>query len=136
MTEPDSGSDAYSLRTRAVPCEGGYVLNGTKMFVTSAPLADLALVFATVDPAKGTGGITAFLVEKDTPGLTVSRDLDKMGLRTWPMGELVLRDCRVPVESRLGQEGVGVSIFNSSMEWERSGILASHFMRKRSSVNV
>ncbi len=126
MTEPDSGSDAYSLRTRAVRSNGGYVLNGAKMFVSSAPMADLVLVFATVDPAKGIGGITAFLVDKGTPGFTVSRDLDKMGLRTSPMGEVILRDCFVPAENRLGPEGAGVSIFNGSMEWERSGILASH----------
>lgn len=126
MTEPDSGSDAYSLRTRAECRDGGYVLNGSKMFVTNAPLADLALVFATVDPAKGIGGITAFLVEKERPGFSVSRDLDKMGLRTSPMGEVILQDCYVPKENRLGPEGAGVNIFNSSMEWERSCILASH----------
>jgi alkylation response protein AidB-like acyl-CoA dehydrogenase len=126
MSEPDSGSDAYSLRTRAARVEGGYVLNGTKMFVTNAPIADLALVFATVDPAKGLGGITAFLVEKGTPGFSVSRDLEKMGLRTSPMGELILEDCFLPAESRLGPEGAGSSLFNDSMEWERSCILGSH----------
>jgi hypothetical protein len=126
MTEPDSGSDAYSLRTSAVRRENGYVLNGTKIFVTGAPVADLAVVFATVDPAKGIGGIVAFLVEKGTPGFRVSRHMEKMGLRTSPMGELILDDCYVPAENRLGPEGAGVSIFNSSMEWERSCILASH----------
>ena len=84
MTEPDSGSDAYSLRTRAERQDGGYVLNGTKTLVTSAPLADVAVVFATIDPAKKIGGITAFLVEKSTPGFSLSRDIDKMGLRTAP----------------------------------------------------
>jgi alkylation response protein AidB-like acyl-CoA dehydrogenase len=126
MTEPDSGSDAYSLRTRAERCDGGYLLNGTKMFVTNAPVADLAVVFATVDPAKGKWGVTAFIVEKGIPGFDVSRDIDKMGLRTASMGELILQDCFVPVENRLGPEGAGVSIFSSSMEWERSCILASH----------
>ncbi len=125
MTEPDAGSDAYSLRTRAERTTGGYILNGSKMFVTSAPVASLALVFATVDPNKGRWGLTAFLIEKGTPGFTVSRDLDKMGLRTAPMGEIVLQDCFVPSENRLGAEGAGASIFNSSMEWERSCILAS-----------
>ena len=126
MSEPDSGSDAYSLRTRAERVQNGYLLNGTKMFVTNAPFADLALVFATVDPAKGRGGITAFLVERGTLGFTVSRSIEKMGLRTSPMGELILQDCFLPEECRLGPEGAGVSIFNSSMEWERSSILASH----------
>ncbi len=126
MSEPDSGSDAYSLRTRAERLEDGYLLNGSKMFVTNAPVCDMALVFATVDPAKGLGGITGFLVDVETPGFTVSRDIDKMGLRTSPMGELILQDCFVPLESRLGREGAGTSIFNSSMEWERSCILGSH----------
>ncbi len=126
MSEPDSGSDAYSLRCRAKRVSEGYVLNGTKMFVTNAPVADMALVFATVDPAKGMGGVTAFLVDRGTAGFKVSRSIEKMGLRTSPMGELILEDCVVSVESRLGQEGAGSSIFNSSMEWERSCILGSY----------
>lgn len=126
MTEPDSGSDAYSLRTRAEKCRDGYVLNGSKMFVTSAPVADIAVVFATTNPELGRWGITAFLIEKGTPGFSVSHDLEKMGLRTSPMGELILQDCYIPAENRLGPEGAGVSLFNSSMEWERSCILGSH----------
>ncbi len=126
MSEPDSGSDAYSLHTRAERISEGYLLNGTKMFVTNAPVADVSLVFATVNPAKGRGGVTAFLVDKGKPGFKVSRNIEKMGLRTSPMGELILEDCVVPVEGRLGSEGAGSSIFNSSMEWERSCILGSH----------
>lgn len=126
MSEPDSGSDAYSLRTRAERRDGGYVLNGTKMFVTNAPVADLAVVFATVDPAKKMWGITAFVVEKGTPGFSVSRHIDKMGLRTAPMGELIFEDCFIPEENRLGPEGAGSRIFNDSMEWERACILGSH----------
>jgi len=126
MSEPDSGSDAFSLRSRAVRENGGYVLNGTKTFVTNAPIADMALVFATVDPAKGMWGVTGFLVEKGTPGFTITRDIEKMGLRTSPMSELVFEDCHVPEENRLGAEGLGSKIFDSSMEWERSCILASH----------
>lgn len=125
MTEPDSGSDAYSLRTRAERVDGGYRLNGTKMFVTNAPIADVAVVFATVDPTKGQWGITAFIVEKGTPGFTVSKDIEKMGLRTAPLGELILDNCLIPEENRLGPEGAGASVFGSSMEWERSCILAS-----------
>jgi len=126
MTEPDTGSDAYNLRARADKRDGGYVLNGTKMFVTNAPVADLALVFATVDASKGMWGITAFVVEKGAPGFTISRNIDKMGLRTSPMGELILQDCFIPEENRIGPEGAGAGIFNSSMEWERSCILASN----------
>lgn len=126
MSEPDSGSDAYSLRTRAERVDGGYVLNGSKMFVTNAPASDLAVIFATVNPAKGRWGITAFLVEKGTPGFSVGGNIEKMGLRTAPVGELVLQDCFIPEQNRLGPEGAGVSIFNNSMEWERSCILANH----------
>jgi alkylation response protein AidB-like acyl-CoA dehydrogenase len=126
MSEPDSGSDAYSLRTRARPVDGGYVLNGSKMFVTNAPIAGLTLVFATIDPERRLGGITAFLVETGTPGFSVGRDLEKMGLRTSPMAEVILEDCFVPLDHRLGREGAGSSIFNDSMEWERSCILGSH----------
>jgi hypothetical protein len=126
MTEPDSGSDAYSLRMRADRRGEGYVLNGTKSLVTNAPVADLAVIFATVDAAKGIGGVTAFLVDKGTPGFSVGQDVAKMGLRTAPMSELIFEDCYVPAENRLGSEGAGVSVFHSSMEWERSCILASH----------
>jgi alkylation response protein AidB-like acyl-CoA dehydrogenase len=125
MTEPDSGSDAFSMRTRAERQGDYYVLNGTKLYITNAPVADVVLVFAA-DPGKPRlAGISAFLVEKGTPGFTVSRSMEKMGLRTSPMGEIVLDDCLVPAASRLGPEGAGVAIFNSSMTWERSCILAS-----------
>jgi alkylation response protein AidB-like acyl-CoA dehydrogenase len=101
------------------------VLNGTKLYITNAPVADVVLVFAAHPGQPRLAGISAFLVEKGTPGFTVSRSLDKMGLRTSPMGEIVLEDCRVPVANRLGPQGAGMAIFNSSMAWERSCILAS-----------
>ena len=125
ISEPDSGSDAYSLRTRATKVEGGYLLNGTKMFITNASVADVVLVFATVNPDVGRWGVTAFLVDKETAGFSVGRDLDKMGLRTSPMSEVILQDCFVPEDNRLGPEGAGVAIHSSCMVWERSGILAS-----------
>ena len=125
MTEPDSGSDAYSLRTRADKVDGGWVLNGTKMFVTNAPIADVAVVFATIDPSKGRSGITGFIVEKGMPGFSISGHIDKMGLRTSPMAEIILQNCFVPDENRLGPIGAGTSIFTNSMGWERSSILGS-----------
>lgn len=125
MTEPDSGSDAYSLRTRADKVDGGWMLNGTKMFVTNAPIADVAVVFATVDPAKGRSGITGFILEKGMSGFSISRHIDKMGLRTSPMAEIILQNCYVPEENRLGPIGAGTSIFTNSMGWERSSILGS-----------
>jgi alkylation response protein AidB-like acyl-CoA dehydrogenase len=126
MSEPDSGSDAFSLRARARRVDGGYLINGTKTFVTNAPIADMAIVFASTDPDKGRWGISAFIMDRSTPGLETSRPFDKMGLRTSPMGELILQDCFVPEASLLGAEGMGVKVFSSSMEWERACILASH----------
>ncbi len=125
MSEPDSGSDAFGLRTRAERRGDGYVLNGSKMFVTNAPVGDVFLVFATVDKAKGLWGITAFLIDKGTKGLSVGNPIQKLGLKTSPMGEVVLEDCEVPAENRLGKEGLGATIFNHSMGWERACILAS-----------
>jgi len=125
MTESDSGSDAFSLRTRAQKQDNGYVLNGTKTMTTFAPLADFVVVFATVDHKLSKWGVTVFVVDKDTPGFRVSRSIDKMGLRTVPMGELIFEDCFIPEAQRIGPEGAGASIFNSAQEWERSIILAS-----------
>jgi alkylation response protein AidB-like acyl-CoA dehydrogenase len=125
MTEPDSGSDAYGMRTRVERDGDYYVLNGTKLYITNAPVSDVVLVFAVHPDKSKMAGISAFLVEKGTPGFSVTRGLDKMGLRTSPMGEVVLDGCRIPAENRLGAEGAGMAIFNSSMTWERSCILAS-----------
>jgi alkylation response protein AidB-like acyl-CoA dehydrogenase len=124
MTEPDSGSDAFALRMTAEPRGGGYVLNGTKTFVSNADAADVFLIFANVGAAMDPLGITGFLLDRDTAGLRVSRPIEKMGLRTCSLGEVALEDCRVSSENRLGREGRGGQIFNDSMEWERSCILA------------
>ncbi len=126
MTEPMSGSDAFSLKSRAERKGDRYVINGSKTFITNVQIADVLIVFANLDPAKGASGITGFIVEKGTPGLTVSKKLHKMGLRTSPMAELALVDCEVPAENVLGKEGAGTAIFTASMEWERICILASH----------
>jgi alkylation response protein AidB-like acyl-CoA dehydrogenase len=126
MSEPDSGSDAFGLRTRAERRANGYVLNGTKTFVTNAPECDVALVFATIDPNRKSLGVTGFLIERGTPGFTISPHIDKMGLRTSHMSELILDDCFLPEENRLGKEGLGSRIFSDSMEWERACILGSH----------
>jgi alkylation response protein AidB-like acyl-CoA dehydrogenase len=125
MTEPDSGSDAFSLRTSAELRGDYYILNGRKTFVTNGPVADVFVVFATIDRRKRFMGVTGFILEKDFPGFQVSKEIEKMGLKTSPMGDLIFEDCKVPIENRLGKEGAGASIFNDSMEWERSGILAS-----------
>ena len=125
MSEPDSGSDAFKLRTRAEKRGDVYVLNGTKTFVTNAPIADLFVIFATMDPSQGMWGVTAFLAEKGTKGLTVGKPIEKMGLTTSPMAEVILEDCAIPATNLLGREGQGVPVFSHSMGWERSCILAS-----------
>ncbi len=125
MSEPGSGSDAFSLATTARRDGDSYVLQGSKTFVTNAPIADVFLIFATVDSSKGFAGICAFLVERDSPGLTVAKPLHKMGLRSSPMAEVFLDECRVPAGAMLGKQGAGMSIFNTGMERERSLILAS-----------
>lgn len=124
-TEPDAGSDIFSMRTSAVREENTYVLNGSKTFVTNAPVADLFVAYATLNPSLGPLGITAFIIERDTPGLVISREFDKLGLRTSPMAGVVFENCRIPLEQRLGREGHGVEIFECSMEWERGCILAN-----------
>jgi len=125
MTEPESGSDAFGLQTKAVRSGDRYVLNGSKTFVTNGPEADLYVAFATVNQRRGMWGVTAFIIERDTKGLSVSKKIEKMGLTTSPMGEVIFEDCEVPVENVLGREGQGAAIFNHSMGWERSCILAS-----------
>lgn len=126
MTEKESGSDAFSLLTRAEKVDGGYVLNGEKRYVGLAPVADIALVFARTDESAGQWGISAFIVERNFPGFESLTVDSKMGLRTNPFGNIRLTDCFVPEENRLGPEGSGVSIFVQSMDWERGFIFASH----------
>lgn len=125
MSEPDSGSDAFALRTTAVEDGDRYVLNGSKTYITNAPIADVFVIFASTDPSKGAFGLSAFLVERNAPGLNVGAPFHKMGLRTSPMSELVMTDCEVPAENLLGNAGNGMAIFNHSMDWERGCILAS-----------
>jgi alkylation response protein AidB-like acyl-CoA dehydrogenase len=125
MTEADSGSDVYSLRTSAEKKKDYYLLNGSKTFVTNAPIADIFIVYAATGLTKGFFGLSCFLIEKDTNGLSVGNNLEKMGLRTSPMSDLGFKDCKVPVSNMLGQEGAGGILFSSSMEWERGLILAN-----------
>jgi len=125
MTEPGSGSDAYALRATAVKKGDRYVLNGSKVFVTNGPVADVLVVFARTDKDKSAAGISAFLVDRWTPGLTIGQRLEKMGLRTSPTCELSIDDCEVPEGSRLGREGAGPALLTHAMTWERGSILAS-----------
>jgi alkylation response protein AidB-like acyl-CoA dehydrogenase len=107
LSEPDSGSDAASIRTRAVREGDEYVINGTKMFITNGPFCDFVVLAAYTDPSKRGEGINLFIVEKDTPGFTVSRKLDKVGNRSAETGELVFEDCRVPATNMIGEKEGG-----------------------------
>jgi len=126
MTEPDYGSDAYGIRCKAEKRGKKYILNGTKTFITNAPIANVLLVFAVTDEKRGFAGISVFIVENDFPGFSVGKPLDMMGLKTCLIGEVILENCEVPEENRLGKEGAGSVIFNSEMEWERSCLFATH----------
>lgn len=124
MTEDRSGSDAFSLATTATRDGNHFVLNGAKRFITAGPVADVVVVFARTKPTGGFSGLSLFLVDRSTPGLHVGPPMAKMGLRTSPLGELALNDCRVHQDQLLGPAGAGFAIFNHSMEWERSHIFA------------
>lgn len=124
MTEPGSGSDAYRLSTVAVPDAGGYTLNGHKVHITNAPVADVFVVVAASAPGGSFTNLSAFLVDRDTPGLTVGPAVSKMGLRTAGMAEVHLTDARVGTDRMLGEPGAGMAVFNAAMEWERACILA------------
>ncbi|HZU40908.1 MAG TPA: acyl-CoA dehydrogenase family protein [Solirubrobacteraceae bacterium] len=125
MSEPGSGSDAFSLTTTAARTDGRWVLNGSKTFATNAPDSDLFLVFATSDRSLGFAGLCAFIVERGAPGLEIGAPYSKMGLRSSHLGELFLTDCELPDSALLGTPGAGMAIFNHSMRWERSLILAA-----------
>jgi hypothetical protein len=126
ITEPDSGSDAFNMRAKAEKKDDRYILNGTKIFISNAPIADILLVFAITDKTKGFGGISAFIVEKGTPGFSIGKPIDKLGLKSSPMSEVILEDCEISAENLLGPEGAGSAIFNSEMDWERSCLFATH----------
>jgi alkylation response protein AidB-like acyl-CoA dehydrogenase len=107
LTEPDVGSDAASIKTRAVRDDDDYILNGTKIFITNGPICDYAVVAAYTDPSKRGEGINLFIVEKGMPGFSVSRKLDKVGNRSIETGELVFEDCRVPAKNMIGEKEGG-----------------------------
>jgi alkylation response protein AidB-like acyl-CoA dehydrogenase len=125
LTEPGAGSDAAALRTLAVSDGDGYRLTGTKAWISNAPEADRILVFATVDPAAGSGGITAFIVERSLAGVSIGAHERKMGIRACPTAEVVLEDVRVAAADRLGGEGEGYRIALSSLGEGRISIAAA-----------
>jgi isovaleryl-CoA dehydrogenase len=128
MSEPGSGSDVVSMRLRADRSSRGpserFVLNGTKMWITNGPEADTLVVYAKTDAQAGPKGITAFLIEKGMPGFATAQKLDKLGMRGSNTCELVFQDCEVPVENILGQEGRGVNVLMSGLDYERAVLAA------------
>lgn len=124
LTEPGAGSDAASLQTTAVRRGDTWLLNGSKMFITNAPVGDVFVVFASEDRSLGSRGISAFIVESGFPGFSSGRELDKMGNRTSPTGELIFQDCEVPAENLLGQPRQGFAIAKAALEWERFLMMA------------
>ena len=119
MSEPGSGSDVVSMKLRAEKRNGYYTLSGNKMWITNGPEADTLVVYAKTDPAAGPRGMTAFLIERDMAGVGTAQKLDKLGMRGSDTCELTFEDCGVPFENVLGQEGRGVNVLMSGLDYER-----------------
>jgi len=119
MSEPGAGSDVIGMRTRAEKRGDGYVLNGSKMWITNGPSADVAIIYATLDPQLGPKGVTAFIVERGTPGFTTAQKLDKLGMRGSDTCELVFKDCAIPAANLLHKEGHGAQVLMSGLDYER-----------------
>ncbi len=124
LSEPDAGSDVASMTTTAEKRGDAYVLNGTKMWITNGPIADVAVVYAKTNPELAHAGISAFIVEKGTPGFSAGRPLIKMGVRSSQTSELVFKDCMIPTQNLLGKEGEGFHYAMQTVEWDRSALLA------------
>ena len=119
MTETGAGSDVMSMRTTATRDGDEYVLNGSKMWITNAPKSDVMIVYAVTDSEAGSRGLSAFIVERGTPGFSTPQKLDKLGMRGSDTSEVLLEDCRVPVANRLAEEGKGARILMSGLDYER-----------------
>ncbi len=122
LTEPNAGTDASGQQTIAVKDGDDYILNGQKCFITNSPLADTFVIFAMTDRSQGTKGITAFIVEKDFPGISIGKIEDKMGIRSSQVAEIILEDCRVPAENMLGKLGKGFGIAMKTLDGGRIGV--------------
>ncbi|MEO1044494.1 MAG: acyl-CoA dehydrogenase family protein [Pseudomonadota bacterium] len=119
MSEANAGSDVVSMKLKAEAVQGGYILNGTKFWITNAPYADTLVVYAKTDPGGGSRGITAFLIEKDMPGFSIGQKIEKVGMRGSPTAELVFSDCEVPEDNVMGPVGGGVGVLMSGLDYER-----------------
>ena len=119
MTETGSGSDVMSMRTTAARAGDEYILNGSKMWITNAPQSDIVIVYAVTDPGSGSRGLSAFVIERGTPGFSTPQKLDKFGMRGSDTSEVLLEDCRIPALNLLGEEGKGAAILMSGLDYER-----------------
>ena len=131
MTETGAGSDVMSMRTTATRDGDEYVLNGSKMWITNAPQSDVMIVYAVTDSEAGSRGLSAFIVERGTPGYSTAQKLDKLGMRGSNTCELVFEDCEVPEENVLGAEGKGVNVDNTRVEAGHLGqidVIVDHFL--------
>ncbi len=124
LTEPEAGSDALGLRSRAERHGDGYLVNGSKQFITNGPVADTILLYAKTAPDRGAKGISAFIVTRETPGFSVARKLDKMGMRGSPTGELAFQDCALPLDALVGRENEGVAVVMGGLNVERAVLAA------------
>jgi len=122
LTEPEAGSDAAAMKSRAVKKDDKYILNGQKCFITNGGVAETYSIFAMTDPEKGVRGISAFIVEKDFPGFTIGKHENKLGIRGSVTAELIFEDCEVPAENLLGQEGKGFNLAMMTLDRTRSSI--------------
>jgi isovaleryl-CoA dehydrogenase len=119
MSEPGAGSDVVGMKTRALKRDQNYVLNGSKMWITNGPTADVLVVYATLDPELSARGITAFIIERGMPGFSTAQKLDKLGMRGSDTCELVFENCEVPAENVLHKEGLGAEVLMSGLDYER-----------------
>ena len=136
MSEPGSGSDVVSMRTRAEKKGSKYILNGNKMWITNGPIADTLFVYAKTDPAAGAKGITSFLIEKGFKGFRTAQKLDKLGMRGSDTGELIFEDCEVPEENVVGEVNKGVRVLMSGLDYERAVLAAGAIGIMRTALDV
>ena len=136
MSEPGAGSDVVGMRTRAERKGDRYVLNGSKMWITNGPDAEVLVVYAKTDPEAGSRGITAFLIEQGMPGFSTAQKLDKLGMRGSNTSELVFEDCEVPVENVIGEEGRGVNVLMSGLDYERAVLAAGPLGIMRACMDI
>lgn len=136
LSEPEAGSDAVNQRTTAVSRDGGYIINGTKNFITNGANADVLLVMATTDKMKGAKGVSTFIVEKKFPGVVVSKKEHKLGIRSSDTAQITFEDCRVPAENRIGDEGFGFKFAMMTLDGGRIGISAQAVGIARASLDA